>query len=143
SPEQLEPDVSQHRFTASATYNRPLAGGNWQTTFAWGRNFDEPGHTLDGLLLESADAWGRHTVFARAENAEKDELFEAPSPLAGQVFRVSEASLGYMYSVPVGRHAALGLGVVGTVNFVPPALKAAYGGENPTGYMPFVRLSIR
>jgi hypothetical protein len=26
------------RMTASLTYNRPLAGGNWQTTAAWGRN---------------------------------------------------------------------------------------------------------
>jgi hypothetical protein len=143
SPEQLEPDVSQHRITGSAIYNRKFSGGNWQTTFAWGRNYNHPGHTLDAFLLESAVNWGPHTLFARAENVQKDELFESPSPLAGRVFRVAEASLGYVYDIPVGRRLALGLGAAGTVNFVPTAIKAAYGGGNPTGYMPFVRLKVR
>ena len=142
SPEQLTPWVSQRRLTASATYNRPLGSGNWQTTFAWGRNDDEPGNRLDGLLLESALNLGRHTVFARVEDVQKDELFEAPSPFAGQVFRVSEATLGYVYDVPIARHLAFGLGVEGTVNFVPAIIAPAYGGD-PTGYMPFVRLKLR
>jgi hypothetical protein len=143
SPEQLEPDVSQHRVTASAIYNKKLSGGNWQTTFAWGRNYNHPGDTLDAFLIESAFNWGPHTVFARAENAQKDELFAAPNPLAGQVFRVSEVTLGYVYDIPVARHVALGLGAQGSVNFVPTAIRAAYGGGAPTGYMPFVRLKIR
>jgi hypothetical protein len=143
SPEQLAPDVSQHRVTASATYNRPLKGGNWQTTFSWGRNYDEPGARLDGLLLESAVNFGRQTLFARAETVQKDELFLAPSPFAGQVFRVSELSLGYVYDLPVAKHVALGLGVAGTVNVVPAVIGPAYGGENPTGLMPFLRLKLR
>jgi hypothetical protein len=143
SPEQLTPDVSQHRITASATYNQPLRGGNWQTTLAWGRNDDEPGNRLDGFLLESAVNLGRHTVFARAENVRKDELFVPPSPLTGRVFRVSELSLGYIYDLPVAKHLALGFGVAGTVNFVPAVIAPDYGGENPTGYMPFLRLKLR
>jgi hypothetical protein len=143
SAEQLTPEVSQHRLTASATYNEPLKGGNWQTTFAWGRNYDEPGHRLDGFLLESAVNLGRHTLFARAENVQKDELFTPPSLLAGQVFRVSEVSLGYVYDLPVAKHLALGFGVLGTVNLVPSAIAPAYGGENPTGDMPFLRLKVR
>ena len=142
SPEQLEPGVDQHRITASATYNRPLASGNWQTTLAWGRNDDSPGHTLDAVLLESALNLGRHTLFARVEDVQKDELFEPPSPLAGQVFRVAEASLGYVYDLPVSKHVALGLGAMGTVNFVPDALRPAYG-DTPLGWMPFVRLKLR
>ncbi len=142
SPEQLEPDVSQHRVTASATYNRKLAHGNWQTTLAWGRNYNQPGHRLDALLLESAASFGRHTLFARAENVQKDELFAAPSPLTGQVFRVSEVTLGYVYEIPVASHLALGLGIQGTLNVVPSPIKPAYG-DDPTGYMPFVRLKIR
>jgi hypothetical protein len=142
SPEQLTPAVSQHRITASASYNRKLAGGNWQTTLAWGRNYDEPGNVLDAFLLESAVNFGRHTLFGRAENVQKDELFEPPSPLAGRVFRVSEITLGYVYDFPVASHVALGLGVTGTVNLVPPAIAPAYG-DDPTGYMPFVRLKIR
>jgi hypothetical protein len=142
SPEQLEPDVNQRRLTASAMYNRPLKRGNWQTTLAWGRNFDEPGHTLDGVLLESAVNFGRHTVFGRAETVQKDELFETPSPLAGQVFRVSEATLGYVYDIPVAQHVALGLGLQGSVNLIPNRLKAVYS-DDPTGFMPFLRLKIR
>jgi hypothetical protein len=38
SPEQLHPGIDMQRMTASVTYNRPLARGNWQTTAAWGRN---------------------------------------------------------------------------------------------------------
>ena len=142
SPEQLTPQVNQHRLTASATYNRPLEGGNWQTTFAWGRNYDEPGNTLDGFLVESAFNLGRHTVFSRAENVQKDELFAAPSPLAGRVFRVSEVTVGYVYDLPAARHLALGLGVQGSLNFVPRSIKFAYG-DHPAGYMPFLRLKLR
>ena len=142
SPEQLEPGVDQHRITASATYNRPLAGGNWQTTVAWGRNYNSPGHALDGALVESAVSRGRGTVFARFEDVQKDELFESPRPLAGQVFRVAEASLGYVYDLPVAKHVALGLGAMGTVNFVPEAIRADYG-SSPAGWMPFLRLKLR
>jgi len=142
SPEQLTPGVDQRRVTASATYNRPFAGGNWQTTLAWGRNMDHPGETLDAFLLESAVNVGRHTLFGRAENVQKDELFEAPSPLAGRVFRVSELTLGYVYDLPVAPHLALGLGAEGTLDFVPSAIRAAYG-DHPAGVMPFIRLKIR
>ena len=142
SPEQLTPDVDQRRITASATYNRPLKGGDWQTTFAWGRNYNHPGNTLDAFLLESAVSLGRHTVFGRAENVEKDELFEPPSPLTGNVFQASELTLGYVYDMPVAKRLAVGFGVQGSVNFVPTAIKFAYG-DAPAGYMPFIRLKIR
>ena len=83
-----------------------------------------------------------NTVFGRAENVQKDELFEAPSPFAGQVFRVSELTLGYVYDLPIAKHLAIGLGVAGTLNIVPSAIKPAYG-DNPAGYMPFLRLKVR
>ena len=74
---------------------------NWQTTFAWGRDMNHPGNDLDGFLLESAVNFNHtHTVFGRFENVQKDELFEAPSPLAGEVFRVSKLSAGYIYDFP-------------------------------------------
>jgi hypothetical protein len=39
SPEQLEPNVSENRITASFTYNKPFGdGNNWATTFAVGRS---------------------------------------------------------------------------------------------------------
>lgn len=142
SPEQLEPATNQHRITASASYNLPLDYGNWQTTLAWGRNVEQPGPTLDALILESALKFDQHTVFARIENVQKNELFLPPSPLAGIIFRVSELSLGYVYDIPVLDHLALGLGAVGTVDVVPSELRPAYG-PAPVSYMVFARLKIR
>jgi hypothetical protein len=143
SPEQLDPHANQHRTTASASYNLPLSSGNWQTTFAWGRNNDQPGPTLDAFLLESALAWNQHTMFARAESAEKNELFQPPSPLAGDVFRVATLSLGYIYSVPVADHVDLGLGAVGSFSFLPSAVAPSYGSENPASVNVFARLKLK
>ena len=140
-PEALEPGVDQHRATASVSYNRPLKGGNWQTTLAWGQNNLSPGPTLDAWLLESALNLGRHTVFARAERAEKNELFEAPSPLAHQAFNVGKFSLGYIYDVPVAQHLSLGLGALGSLYDLPKAIQPAYG--DPQSYMLFVRFKLR
>ena len=95
--------------------------------------------TLDGLLLETAATWYRHTVFARVENVQKDELFQPPSPLAGNVFRVSELSLGYVYDVPIFDHVAVGIGAMGTIDFVPSAIEPAYGSD-PVSFMAFLRL---
>jgi hypothetical protein len=142
SPEQLEPTVNQHRTTASASYNMKLDQRDWQTTLAWGRNNNHPGNTLDAFLLESAISWNQHTIFARAENAAKDELFRAPSPLAGKTFKVSSFSLGYIYDIPVADHLFLGLGAMGTVDVVPSAIEPSYG-SNPMSYMLFTRLKIK
>ena len=105
--------------SASATWNRAYARGNWQTTLAWGRDANDPGRTLDAFLLDSAASLDGHTVFGRLENADKDELFDdhEASPLHGRSFNVSKLSLGYFYTVPVTRWAAVDLG--GLVHVVP------------------------
>jgi hypothetical protein len=141
-PEALEPGVNQHRTTASATYNRPLAHGNWQTTLAWGRNNFQPGTTLDAWLLESAVTWDRHTLFARAEHDAKDELFDDASPLHGQAFDVSKLSLGYIYDMPVAPHLSAGLGALGSVYDLPDAIQPFYG-SSPLSWMGFIRFKIR
>jgi hypothetical protein len=142
SPEQLEPDVNQDRITASAIYNRKLEHGNWQTTLAWGQNHLQPGDTLNAYLLESALSWYQHTVFGRAENAEKDELFLAGNPLGGRIFDVSKFSLGYVYDIPVGEHFSLGLGALGSLYALPSALRPAYG-SSPSSYMLFTRVKLK
>ncbi|WP_353228097.1 hypothetical protein [Novosphingobium sp.] len=143
SPEALNPAVNQNRLTASATYNHAFAGGNWQTTLAFGRNDDRPGTVLNAVLLESAVALRRLTVFARAETVQKDDLVEAPSPLAGRVFRVAATTLGAVYDVPVAPHLLLGIGVQATLNVVPAPLNVTYGSATPGGVMPFLRVKIR
>ncbi|HEY4264749.1 MAG TPA: hypothetical protein VGM72_05485 [Micropepsaceae bacterium] len=141
SPEQLEPAINQHRITASAIYNRKLAHGNWQTTFAWGQNIQQPGTASNAYLLESALRWYAHTIFARAENDEKDELFAAPSPLEGHAFNVSKFSLGYIYDIAVAEHLSLGLGAVGSLYGLPSAVKPYYG-SNPGSIMLFARVKL-
>jgi hypothetical protein len=142
SPEQLEPDLNQHRLTASAIYNKKLEHGNWQTTLAWGRNDQQPGPSSNAYLLESAIAWYAHTIFARAENDQKDELFLPGSPLFGRMFDVSKFSLGYIYDIPVAEHLSLGLGALETLSVVPSELKPYYG-SNPASTVLFARVKLR
>jgi hypothetical protein len=141
SPEQLEPDVNQHRVTASAIYNKKLEHGNWQTTFAWGQNNQQPGISSNAYLLESALGWYGHTIFTRAENTQKNELFLPGSPLAGRTFDVSKFSLGYVYDINVAEHVSLGLGAVGSLYALPSALDPFYG-SNPQSYTLFTRLKL-
>ena len=142
SPEQLEPDTDQRRTTASATYNLPFGGNNWQTTLAWGENDNHPGPTLDAWLLESAVKFHEtHTLFARAERAEKNELFEAPDTRAGETFRVNKLSAGYLYEQPVAEHLKLGVGGVGSVYALPNKLDSAYG-STPVSFMLFTRVAL-
>lgn len=100
-PGMHEMHAHTDRTTVSAIYARPLTDGNWQTTFAWGRNHRSPGTTTDGYLLESAATCGRSTLFGRAEKLGNDELFghsfeETGDTRPGKVFTVGKFSLGYL-----------------------------------------------
>lgn len=143
SPEQLEPDVDQDRTTASLMYDGVFGDtGHWQGTLAWGHNQNRPGNTLDAFLAEAAAEFGaRHTVFARAEHVEKDELFVAPDPRDGEVFAVGELTAGYRYEVVRREHLGLGLGVAGTLSQVPHAIRDAYG-DTPASVLLFARAAI-
>ena len=132
SPEQLEPDANDRRTTASAMYNRPLADGNWQTTFAWGRNDRSPGTSTNSFLLESAVTAGRHTVFGRVERQQNDEL------LGHEVFEVGKLSLGYIYDFLHRDNWRTGVGLLGSVALVPSELKSVYG-DSPVSGMAFWR----
>ena len=149
SAELLHPEVNLRRTTASLTYNRPLgsggAKGNWQTSFAWGRNDPsggDHGHRTDAFLLDSAVTLGRNTLFGRLENVDKDELFadDETNPLAGRVFNVTKASLGYYRSIPMGK-LALHLGGLVSKYGLPRALHDTYG-ANPTSAMLFARIKL-
>ena len=143
SPEQLEPDVNVDRTTASATYNRPLRNGNWQTTVAFGRNAKSTGSATNAFLLESAlTVSTAHTFFARAERTDKDELFVPGSPLADTRFRIGKLSAGYVYDVPARQHFKVGFGGLLSRYSVPTGLQANYG-SNPTSYMLFIRIKTR
>jgi hypothetical protein len=143
SPEQLTPNVNQDRTTASATYNLPLKRGDWQTTFAWGRDVNSPGRATDAFLLESTVSQGRHTVFGRAENVDKDELFanDPTSALYDRSFNVSKFTLGYFYTLPVEKHLGLDLGGLVSRYALPSALNGTYGSD-PSSFMLFARVKL-
>jgi hypothetical protein len=148
SPEQLEPEIDTDRATLSAVYNRPLAEGNWQTTLAWGRNRKTPGTATNAWLLESAVSHRRHTLFARAEKQENDELFGhgdheslTGDDHAGEVFNVGKLSLGYLYDVIATDIYKLGIGGLGSVAFIPSEIEDEYG-DRPVSWMGFLRLRV-
>ena len=144
SPEGLHPEEDVHRTTASITHNLPLGTRrNWQTTLAWGRNDPSGGdhaHATNAFLLDSAIQLGRWTMFGRAENVDKDELFAEDDALGGRVFTVSKLSLGGYHSLPVGP-LAFDLGGLVSKYALPTAIEPAYG-SNPTSYLLFARVRI-
>jgi hypothetical protein len=141
APEALEPGINQQRVTASASYNVPLAGGNWQTTFAWGRNDKQPGDATNALLLESAVSRNAHTVFGRIEHTEKDELFGEGHALHHQTFGVAKFSLGYVYDIPITPHVKLGVGAIGSAHAFPDELEPYYGSSPLSGVL-FTRVKL-
>ena len=144
SPEALHPEENIHRTTASVTHNRAFAGGNWQSTLAWGRNAPNGGDhgvATDAFFLDSAVQVGRNTIFGRVERVEKDELFadDPASPFHDRVFTVGKATLGGYHSIPLGQ-VALDLGGLVSGYALPRALKPVYG--SPASAMLFARLRI-
>jgi len=104
---------------------------------------NRPGHVLDALALEVAyEHAGRHTLFARAERVDKDELFAAPDPGAGVVFRVGEVTAGWRWDFAHLEHAALGAGVAATFDAVPRPLRPVYG-RSPGAVLAFARATLR
>ena len=143
SPEQLEPEVDQDRTTASAMFDGRWRGGRWEGLIAWGRNRNRPGRTLDGFTVEAAAGVGdAHTLFARAERVEKDELFVEPDPHVGEPFTVGELTAGWRFDLLRRAHARAGLGIAGTVAFVPRAIRGAYG-DRPRSVLLFVHGALR
>src|SRR5260370_7978029 len=83
-PEQLFPAESTLRMTASVTYNRLLARGNWATTLLWGRNRDIPGgQVFNSYLAESTVRFAQHNyAWTRIENVDRtNELLLGSNPL--------------------------------------------------------------
>jgi hypothetical protein len=139
SPEGLEPDRNEDRFTVSAIYTQPFGKDNiWSTTFAWGRKMLRPGDTLDGFILETAAIFQKkYTLFARAERVQENELVHLPSV---PIYTVNKLMVGGIYDFYRVNNAKFGVG--GLVSFygLPGELKPFYG--DPTSAMAFIRLKI-
>jgi mono/diheme cytochrome c family protein len=139
-PEEQQGNVD--RTTASVTYNRPLKGGFWATTFTWGRN-DREHDSSDGFLLESNYNWAeRNYVFTRIERVDKDELFPHGDPRSERFFTINALSLGYARDIGRSKSFETALGAMATVYAKPDALDRVYG-DFPVGVQVFLRIRPR
>jgi hypothetical protein len=144
SPEELEPDVSVQRITASVTWNRRLGDevSDVAVSAALGRNDPSSGPSTHAALVEAIAMFAdTHTVFARAEAVSKTgEELVLPAQMSARRFGIGSFSAGYVYDFhPLGAIVP-GLGAVGTVDVVGSTLGSTYDTRTPWGGMVFVRL---
>jgi hypothetical protein len=148
SPEELHPDENQHRLGGSILYTRRIARqGDWATALVYGANK----HTATGvpsrgfehsLLLESnLQLDDLNSIFGRAEWTQKsaEELVVANADPEAR-FNVGAIVLGYVREVVQYDGASLGLGVRGSLDFVPEGLRQTYGTRTPAGIAVYARL---
>jgi hypothetical protein len=136
SPEGLNPDESLHRFGAAALRTTTFRNrGQWATALIYGANKHTAGQQSNSILLESnVDLDGSNAIFGRAEYVRKsaEDLVIASVPPTTQ-YDVGALALGYLRTVGTMAGLAAGVGVRGSVNFVPSTLTAAYGSRTPLG----------
>lgn len=93
-PEQLHIGLDVLLMTASATYNRRLSRGNWQTTLAWGRSKRET-PPLPVLSFDRIDALqSLDTLAGPAHVHVVGSGSSGPSPIQQGVLVESSATLG-------------------------------------------------
>lgn len=142
----INPNESIHRLTASALYGRALSDGQWSATALWGANISPSTGWSHSLLAETEAVLDEHnTVLARGEWVQKsvsDLALSAPSAglSPNQLLGVSALSAGYIREITRTLGATVGLGAIGTVNFVPASISTAYGSRTPVGAFVFLRL---
>jgi hypothetical protein len=140
SPEALEPDEDEERWSVSGIYTRPIGEhGWWSTTLAFSNKERSGGVSLDAWLAEAAwhpnDQW---TLFARGEAIETDELGAVHH---GPVEDVQRVSLGAIRDFRINDNTVFGVGAVVQQHLASDALEPLYDGD-PQGAMAFVRLKI-
>lgn len=148
SPEGLHPEENQHRLGASILYTRRIArNGDWASALVYGANkHSAPGVPSLGLehslLLESNVQFDqRNSVFGRAEWVQKSaEELVVPGAAPDAHYNVAGLVLGYVREVAAYRGASLGLGVRGSLDFVPQGLEATYGTRTPAGVALYARV---
>lgn len=134
--------IDLNRLTASATYHRPLAVGQWQTTLAFGRNDHDLRRDTEAYLLESALTLRKDTiVFARIESVGKDDLFNEASALHHRVFTVSKLGLGAVHELRDLWRGRIGVGVVYNRHATPDIIDLFYS-DDPESWLVFARWKL-
>lgn len=142
NPEQIEPDVSIGRTTASIAYNKKFGETNWQSFLAWGRNRKHDGPITNAYLFESVlNMYERYILFTRAEHGGKDELFPEDNPLHDMIFNINKITLGGICQRQLGPLQA-GIGALASVfPAIPEELKPIYN-SHPFSYMIFMQIRL-
>lgn len=139
--DRLVADGKIRRTSLSATYNKRITGGEWQTTLAWGRTAQDDRASLYGYLAEtSLRVAGAYVAFARFEQAGVDDLPGLRVPLAAGE-KVNKVSVGYYQDLHRHRGTRLGAGVMASRHLLPAGTAQVAG--NPTSYMLFLRLKLQ
>src|SRR5213596_4097854 len=144
SPEGLHPDESLHRIGAAVlTTQRVGNAGTWSSALIYGAN-DQigPGPLASSVVVESTlDLDATNSLFGRAEYVRKSaEELVIPSVPAMTEYDVGALALGFQRTVRTVAGLAAGLGVRGSVNFVPSSLDGAYGSRTPVGAAVYLQL---
>jgi hypothetical protein len=146
SAEESHPDEDIRRTTASISYNRPIANGNWSNLLLWGRNNVNDEFTLSSYLAESTLRFlDKNYVWTRIENVDRTNelLLDGNAPPPGfheePFARVQAYTAGY--SRDIARFGAWSMGIGGQVNWygIPDKLRPLYG-DHPHGGVVFIRL---
>ena len=149
SPEASEPDTDIRRATASVHYTRPINGGNWASSFIWGRNHtSSPGEirNLNGYTFESTVNFrDKNYLYTRLELVDKNELLRATDrALLGikdnhPSFRIGAYTFGGARDIWNTGRASFAIGSDLTVYSKPAILDRIYG-SNPVSWKLFLRI---
>lgn len=141
--DQINPADETRRTSISATYRRPLHGGDWQTTFAWGRSVHANREPSVGYLVESTARMGVvGAVFGRLEQVRSDELDRQNDSMQRELFKLRKLTVGYYRDLRVSGPVSVDVGAVASRYFVPVAAVQSYGSE-PMTYILFMRVRLR
>jgi hypothetical protein len=147
SPEELHPNEDVQRMTASVTYTRPMAVGNWASTVVWGRNRElESGQIFNGYLAESTLQFSAlDRVWTRIENVDRTNellLGKQAEPVNFEeqfLARIQAYTIGYDHDFPLIPGLSTALGGQFTFYGKPGFLTPIYG-QHPIGAILFVRV---
>lgn len=141
--DNLVPGEQVRRTALAATYNLPFTGGDWEATFAWGRNARKDRQSQSGYLFESTlRLAGVHSLFGRIEQLGSDNLMRENESLQRQLFKLNRVTFGYFQDLRVSGPVGVDVGAFVSRHLVPSEMAASYG-RDPTAYMMFLRLKLQ
>lgn len=144
SPEELEPDVSVQRVTASVMWNRRSGDQARELALVAVVGHNEPSagpSTTAGLGEAALMLRSEHTIFSRVELLSKSGRDLAlPPVMDDRTFGIASFSLGYVYDATWLGDVVPGIGLVATLDAIGAGLEPYYGTRVPWGGMVFVHL---